>query len=230
MKLIELSLVGFFFGSAQGVKIFLSYADATCVDDDTIQGTVTISYDDTSYSFLEYSTFYSGGCLYYVGGYADSDNYDWDSDVSEILDYGSCVTCSGQVGCSSDGTCTNFMTYPGVTQSNAYQMTINGGESSSQRVKAPAYGMAIQNIEIATLAAQEQSASALAAKNTVESSSSVGIMFAGVVGAAGLLMFLLAVIRFSKKNRAPKIDRSAILEDGDQVPTTQYQIGCPTLV
>lgn len=229
MKLVELLLVGFFFGSAQGVKIFLSYSDATCVDDNTIQGTVTISYDDASYSFLEYSDFYSGECLYYVGGYADSDNYDWDSDVSDILDYGACVTCNGQVGCSSDGTCSNFMTYPGVTQSNAYQMTSNGGESSSQRVKAPAYGMAIQNIEIATLAAQEQSASALAAKNA-ESSFSLDMMIVGVVGAAGLLMFLLALIRFSKKKRAPKIDRSAIL-DGDQVPTaTQYQISSPTIV
>ena len=111
----------------------------------------------------------------------------------------------------------------------AYQMTRNGGQSSSQRVKAPAYGMAIQNIEIATLAAQEKSASTLAAKKNAESSFSAGTMIVGVVGSAGLLVFLLALMPFSKKKRAPKIDRSAIL-DGDQVPTTQYQISSPTIV
>jgi hypothetical protein len=98
----------------QAVGAYWWYENATCLNEHTIKGISHLSFDDPDYSSWDTTdTKYYGGCFYFLYGYVDLDNWDF----SNIYNYGECVTCYNIVGCSSDGTCGNFMTYAPSTTS-----------------------------------------------------------------------------------------------------------------
>jgi len=128
-------------------KAYLYYENAQCTDDVNIEGTYTIAFDDDNYSSYGYSDYYTGACLYLTDGYWEVDT-SYYPNTSESIQYGTCLECDGQVGCSSDGTCDNFMS--SVPQ-NSYQMTqddgdgVEGGDDDSETAMVEdAYAMASQ--------------------------------------------------------------------------------------
>lgn len=149
MKWLFLLLIADRVSSSAALKAYLSYQDAVCVDTYTIKGESVVSYedDDVDYSDYSYSLSYYGGCMYYVGGAFDVDN--WEGSL-DFYSYGNCVECDGTVGCSSDATCDNFMTYPSQQQQQGgYQMTATGGqdnkmssEKSKATIESPRFGLA----------------------------------------------------------------------------------------
>lgn len=113
----------------EGVASFqYTYRDAKCVDEFTIRGTIELVWDDLDYaSSFEFRTDYYGGCLHLVDGPMNLDtyrslhaeaanssdeNFYLKDNLNNYYDLGTCMECNGLVGCSSDGTCVNFKSYP----------------------------------------------------------------------------------------------------------------------
>ena len=149
----KLALVGLFSLTrfAGAVSFYYSYQDAICVDEYTIKGKFILSWDDSDYADYGTSSNYYGGCMYLIDGAVDLDTFDWSADY---YDYGTCVECDGEVGCSSDGTCSNFKTYAAPTTSNSYQLT--QGQSSLTKKTAPALGAVAQQVADSSEALMEK--------------------------------------------------------------------------
>eukprot|EP00977_Amphora_coffeiformis_P018052 scaffold6121_cov170-Amphora_coffeaeformis.AAC.2 len=127
-----------------GLSMYLSYQDAVCTDSDNIAGTAVLSYDDSYYNeLLSMSYEYAAECLYLKGGYIDIESYSYDN-VDDYYGFGQCIKCNGVVGCSSDGTCSNFMTYPGEMSNGGYQLTQGGGSSTKDESVRPKMGLAMK--------------------------------------------------------------------------------------
>ncbi len=113
---------------ATGVSFQYTYRNAKCVDEFTIRGIINLAWDDFECaSSFEYRTEYYGGCLHLVDGpmnldtyrslHADAANSSEEDfyltdNMKNYYDHGICMECSGVVGCSADGTCANFKSYP----------------------------------------------------------------------------------------------------------------------
>lgn len=117
----------------------------------------------------------------------------YDSNAYESIQYGSCVECNGQVGCSSDGTCDNFMN--SVPQT-LYQMAQDDDVSET----------AITEDEFAT-AYQMQQLTIEAFESSNTSSSTVRyVMIGASVGCVAIVGFLstlegLRQIRQAKRSQ-----------------------------
>jgi len=94
--------------------------------------------------FKKLKDYYTGACLYLIDGYWEVDT-SYYSNAYESIQYGFCVECNGKVGCSSDGTCDNFMS--SVPQTS-YQMTQDDGggddDDSEAAIAEESYAMASQ--------------------------------------------------------------------------------------
>ncbi|CAB9504370.1 expressed unknown protein [Seminavis robusta] len=129
---------------------YFSYKDAACQDSSTIAGTAVMSYDDDDFTAMYGMEFdYEGSCLYYVGGSIDIYSYDIDK---EIFGEGVCTECYGMVGCSTDGSCDNFMTYTASVRSSSSGYQLTGSKTrldneTLQELKEPALGLqnSVQN-------------------------------------------------------------------------------------
>lgn len=119
----------------ESLTTYFSYKAAVSSDDgSTIVGTAVMSYDDATANTYYGTDFQcEGACLYYLGGSIDVYAYSAGSD--ELFGEGICLTCFDSVGCSSDGSCDNFMTKAGTTTSetgyqspgcaNSHQKTVS---------------------------------------------------------------------------------------------------------
>lgn len=193
--------------SYTSASFYYSYSDATCVDDDTIKGTFVLSWDNADYSAYGYTASYYGGCLYLVDGSMEINDLQakLTAGTYDYYSYGTCVECDGVVGCSSDGTCSNFKTYPPPeTSGGGYQLSQSS--STTKATTAPKYGTTAKKVE--------ESAMALAADNTIESSApalSGTMMIASA--AVGLLIAGVLTILIVRKRRIGNRDlTSAMLE------------------
>lgn len=132
-------------------KAYISYKNANCLDGQTIEGEMVATYQ-TSFDF-SFSMDYSGECAYYVDGYWDYIN----DDINDVFVQGYCMTCNGVTGCSSDGTCNNFMTYPvELSSDSGYQLSSNGNAKSNSEVDTPTLTL-VQNAQKATKNAFQKS-------------------------------------------------------------------------
>jgi hypothetical protein len=180
--------------TANAVSYYYSYEDAKCVNEDTIKGTFVLSWDDFDYADFGYSASYYGGCLYLVDGSMDiatlndamlSGSYDYYS-------YGTCVECDGVVGCSSDGTCSNFQTYPAPeATSSSYQLSQGQSSSSTETTTAaPKYGATAKTVEASAMALVEgsssESSTPVASEKMMMASFAIGMLIAGVL--AGIIV------------------------------------------
>jgi hypothetical protein len=132
-------------GFTGAVSYYGSYLDGKCVDEFTVKGKFVLSSDDYDYASCGYMTRYYGGCLYLVDGVMDhamdlekhdrgsSESNYYLHDYVSYYDYGTCVECNGVVGCSPDGTCSNFKTLSTPTVCKNYQRTQD--ESSRMQTK-----------------------------------------------------------------------------------------------
>ena len=129
LRSVTLLSVAFLARNALGISFRYIYREAKCVDEFTIRGTIELAWDDLECaSSFEYRTAYYGGCLHLVDGtmnldtfrtlHADAtntseeENFYLTGNMMNYYDHGTCMECSGVVGCSSDGTCGNFKSYP----------------------------------------------------------------------------------------------------------------------
>jgi hypothetical protein len=134
---------------ADALSYYWSYEDALCVDDYTIEGTIVMSWDDPDYAEYGFSSDYSGECLHLTEG--SQSLYNDDGSTYYNYDYGSCVECDGVVGCSSDGTCSNFKTYAAPVSSNSYQLS-QGGSTNNEEQAAPKFGAVAKEAEDSSVA------------------------------------------------------------------------------
>lgn len=135
------------------LSYYYSYQNARCVDDSTIEGTFIMSFDDPDYAAYGFSVDdYTGECLYLTEGSQNLYNDDGSAAcVFDSMDYGSCVECNGVVGCSSDGTCSNFKTYAAPVSSNSYQLS-QGGSTNNEEQAAPKFGAVAKEAEESSVA------------------------------------------------------------------------------
>lgn len=181
--------------ATDAISYYYSYEDATCVDDGTIEGTFVLSWDDADYSAFGYSASYYGGCLYLVDGSMDIGNETALDSSTDGYEYGYCVACDGVTGCSSDGTCDNFMTLPAPdSYYSGYQLSESQSQSSSsiQQADTSRYGSAAQQVQASTVALTTTSS------RTTTTPSAV---FFASVGAVGLMLGGLAAVYWSGRHR-----------------------------
>jgi hypothetical protein len=182
---------------ADALSYYYSYQDASCIDEYTIEGTFVMSWDDTDYAGFGFSMDYSGECAYLPDGSQslidDDGNYVFDGNE----DFGICVECNGVVGCSSDGTCSNFKTYAAPVSSNSYQLT-QGGSTNKEEQGTPKFGAVAK--KVGESSKSKISAHHYPSSREGESSEreSVGI-FASAVGVAGVAGAALVAILASRK-------------------------------
>jgi hypothetical protein len=190
------SLISSFFllfnvlSTVNAVSYYYSYEDAKCVNEDTIKGKFVLSWDDSDYADFGYSASYYGGCAYLVDGSMDMEALS-DAMLSgsyDYYDYGICVECDGVVGCSSDGTCSNFLTYPAPeTTSSGYQLSSQGQSSSTETTTAPKYGATAKTVEASAMALVEdnssESSAPVVSETMMMASAAVGMLIAGVLAA-----------------------------------------------
>mmetsp|Transcript_35048 Transcript_35048/g.41834 ORF Transcript_35048/g.41834 Transcript_35048/m.41834 type:complete len:220 (+) Transcript_35048:60-719(+) len=165
--------------SGSNARAYLFYENAKCTDDTNIEGIYTYAFDDESYSDYGYSDYYTGDCLYLAGGYWEVD-MSYDSNAYESIQYGSCVECNGQVGCSSDGTCDNFMNFVPQT---SYQMTQDDDVS----------GAAITEGEFATAYQMQQSTIEAFESSKTSSSTARYVMIGASVGCVAIVGFFASL-------------------------------------
>ena len=160
-----------------------------------------MSYDDAYWNNFQMSLDYEGECAYYTNGYLSVDHWDYSDDV---LGTGYCVTCNGNVGCSSDGTCDNFMTYPAeVSSESGYQMTSTSSTSNNQQVvETPAMTLTrqaqksnVQAMNMSSRAGQQPSA-------TTASFFGSATIVAGFAGMVASLALVVSAIYNSRIQRA----------------------------
>eukprot|EP00547_Thalassionema_nitzschioides_P002544 CAMPEP_0194207244 /NCGR_PEP_ID=MMETSP0156-20130528/6041_1 /TAXON_ID=33649 /ORGANISM="Thalassionema nitzschioides, Strain L26-B" /LENGTH=209 /DNA_ID=CAMNT_0038933957 /DNA_START=20 /DNA_END=649 /DNA_ORIENTATION=- len=180
---------------------YLSYTNAKCTSGGGISGTLLLSYDDDELNeYCGYSMAWDSMCLSYEGGsyrFDDSDDditwpeYEWDA---------TCVTCNGITGCSSDGTCENFLTYAGDESSNSYQLSSSSSSSSSKKeISANALGFT-QNAKDSVV----QEADRLSSE---ESASSGGMMaFAGGAAAAFVAFAVVGALLGRRQWKGEEVD------------------------
>jgi hypothetical protein len=209
---------------ADALSSYYSYQDSVCVDDYTIEGTFVMSWDDPTYADYGFSIDYTGECLYLIEGSMALFNDDGSvSSVFDNIDYGSCVECNGVVGCSSDGTCSNFKTYAAPVSSNSYQLS-QGGSAGKEEQAAPKFGAVAKK-------AGESAESIVSAHHYTSSRGGessgpetlglfvFAVAFAGVVGAA-----LVAILVSRKRNKgANQALTESILAEGVEMGSREHQ-------
>jgi hypothetical protein len=187
--------------SSHAITAYLSYQDSQCLSDGTIQGTLVMSYDDSSYDSMGFDMDYEGECISFQSGEWDLDN--WDGSYDNIYDYDTvCATCNGVAGCSTDGTCDNFMTYAGQRSSGGYQLSQSGGSSSVAKEEAstPMLGLANK----AKNAAFKEAQSGAATTKTYDGTK------AGFVGGIALVGLTVAAVQIVRAKRGKQqIDLSS---------------------
>jgi hypothetical protein len=207
---------------ADALSAYYSYQDALCVDDNTIEGTFVMSFDDPDYADYGFSMDYTGECLYFTEGSLNLDNSD--ACVLDSIDFGSCVECNGVTGCSSDGTCSNFKTYATPVSSNSYQLS-QGSSAGKEEQAAPKFGAVAKK-------AGESAESIVSAHHHYTSSRGgessgpetlglfvFAVAFAGVVGAA-----LVAILVSRKRNKgANQALTESILAEGVEMGSREHQ-------
>lgn len=209
---------------ADALSYYYSYQDASCIDDYTIDGTFVMSWDDSDYADFGFSTEYSGECLYLTTGSQSLDDGTYSaSSAFENYAFGNCVECNGLVGCSSDGTCSNFKTYAASVSSNSYQLS-QGGSTDNKEQAAPKFGSVAKELG-------ESSESIISAHHYTstggESSEPESFgLFVSAVGVAGVLgAALVAILVKRKRNQgANQALTDSILEEGVEMGgrETQY--------
>jgi len=196
IRLISINVLSLFVLLQAGVngsdpRAYLYYENAECNDGD-ITGTYVISFDNENFSGYGFSDSYSGACMYLTNGYWEVD-MSYYSEAYESIEYGICVTCNGQIGCSSDGTCDNFMS---VVPQVSYQMAQDDDQSEVE-IADGAYELAAQM--------QQSTINALEANRTSGSSAQYIMIgaFIGCITLAGLLVTLegLRILRHSKSRK-----------------------------
>lgn len=204
------------FGTSLGLSAFYSYEDATCIDSNTIKGTAVMSYDDSDYAAYGYSMSYYGGCMYFSGGSLDLEDYDYGYGFYE---YGYCVECDGAVGCSSDGSCDNFMTYPGTTASSGYQQMVSGSSNYSDEQTTLPFGQAASQIKSASLEAEEHKVE----QEDTNGEASMNVAVSGGLVGMALMSLIVAVIYWTKKRKStPKIQLDEVEATGAGHNTGEY--------
>jgi hypothetical protein len=205
---------------ADALSYYWSYEDALCVDDYTIEGTIVMSWDDPDYAEYGFSSDYSGECLHLTEG--SQSLYNDDGSTYYNYDYGSCVECNGVVGCSSDGTCSNFKTYAAPVSSNSYQLS-QGGSTNKEEKAAPKCGAVAKEVG-------ESSESIFSAHHYTstggESSEAESLgLFVSAVGVAGVVgAALVAIMVRRKRNKgANQALTDSILADGVEMGSTEHQ-------
>jgi len=136
------------------LRAYYAYKDAECLEDGSggISGTAYMSYDDVSISAMLGIIInnYEGACMYFPDGSIDI--YDVAIAQTSGLDGtnlmrkdGICTECYGLTGCSTDGTCDTFMTYPpAITTTEGYQLSYSSDKIDTKdkelmaTIKAPA--------------------------------------------------------------------------------------------
>ena len=120
------------------LEAYITYTDSACIDQTTIEGTYTLSYDDADYSDMGFSIDYQGLCMYFDGGSLDLDAVGANADPSDYIMYGYCVDCNGVAGCYSsyNQTCDNTTVY------DAEEVQNNGYESTRKSVPSSSYSSA----------------------------------------------------------------------------------------
>ena len=171
-----------------------------------------MSYDDSYWNAFQMSLDYEGECGYYANGYMDVDN--WDDSDDDAFGTGYCVTCNGIVGCSSDGTCDNFMTYPVEASSSGsgYQMTTAQTHASSenqQLVETPAMTLT-QQAQKANIQAMMSSSQQVGTTTSFGSATIVilATLFVGAVASVALVISLIhhRHTRIASKESSPSTE------------------------
>jgi hypothetical protein len=208
---------------ADALSYYYSYQDAYCLDDYTIDGTFVMSFDDADYAAYGFSKDYSGECLYLTEG--SQNLYNDDGSVADMynFDYGGCVECDGVVGCSSDGTCSNFKTYAAPVSSNGYQLS-QGGSTNKEEQAAPKFGSVAKEVG-------ESSESIVSAHHYTstrgESSetASLGLFVSAVGVVAGVVGATLVVIFVSRKRKkgANQALTDSMMAKGVEMGSTEHQ-------
>jgi hypothetical protein len=183
---------------ADALSSYYSYQDSVCVDDYTIEGTFVMSWDDPTYADYGFSIDYTGECLYLIEGSMALFNDDGSvSSVFDNIDYGSCVECNGVVGCSSDGTCSNFKTYAAPVSSSSYQLS-QGGSTNQEEQAPPKFGAVAK--EVGKSSGSIVSAHHYTSYIGGESSEPETLgLFAGAVAVAGVVGAALVAILVSRR-------------------------------
>mmetsp|Transcript_33293 Transcript_33293/g.50218 ORF Transcript_33293/g.50218 Transcript_33293/m.50218 type:complete len:226 (+) Transcript_33293:73-750(+) len=180
-----LTILLFAWRSVNAYTGYLSYKNAKCTSDGGILGTLVLSYDDEELNeYGGYSMSWDSMCLAYEGGSFNFGDEEDDDITWPDYEWGAtCITCNGVTGCSSDGTCANFLTYAGDTSSNSYQSSGSSSSGSStkmEEVSANAFGFT-QNAKDSIVQGQETGRFRLSLP-LEESSSASGTM---IIGGAG---------------------------------------------
>jgi hypothetical protein len=182
---------------ADALSYYYSYQDALCVDDYTIKGTFVMSWDDADYAAYGFSSAYYGDCLYLTEGSQSVSPHDDES--FDAYDYGSCVECDGLVGCSSDGTCSNFKTYAAPVSSNSYQLS-QGGSTNKEERSAPKFGAVAKEVgESSGSIVSAHHYTSTGGESSETETRGLFLCAVGVVGAVGAALVAILVTR--KRNK-----------------------------
>ena len=111
---------------AGGLKAYIYYEDATCVNKSTISGTLVFAYNDKSYVDQGFTkNNFKGPCKYFDGGHYDLVYNNKSSSKGSFMNSGYCIKCGGVTGCTkTKNDCSDFQNalpeYPYYSQ-NGYQ-------------------------------------------------------------------------------------------------------------
>ena len=219
--------------SVHALSAYWTYEGASCSSNTTIEGDAFMEWDDSQYSDFGLSEFnYAGDCLYFLGGSMDIEDYNYTSFAS-FVGAGYCVSCDNMVGCSSTGSCDDFMTYDApeemaheenapeqnapeendpVTEetSTGYQLT----QGSKQIVSNPSIGLA-KSLQ----ASMAMTVSQPPSKGSGPGSLVVSLL--AVVAAVAAIFGIVAAIRRSRWILA--VDTSGLLEMTKSAYSSQQQ-------
>jgi hypothetical protein len=224
--------------SVHALSAYWTYEGASCSSNTTIEGDAFMEWDDSQYSDFGLSEYnYSGDCLYFLGGSMDIEDYDYTSFAS-FVGAGYCVSCDNMVGCSSTGSCHDFMTYDApeenapvenapeanapeenapeendpVTEetSTGYQLT----QGSKQIVSNPSFGLA-KSLQASMAMTVSQPPS------TGSGPGSLVVSLLAVVAAVAAVVGTVAAIRRSRWILA--VDTSGLLEMTKSAFSSQQQ-------
>lgn len=202
---------------ADGLKGYIYYEDAKCVDKKTIYGTLNFAYNDRSLTSEGFSKKnFKGPCKYFDGGHFDFIYSDKSSSKGTFMKSGYCIKCNGVTGCTkTKNDCNDFQTilpeYP--YYSGNQQQSSNRYGSASTTSTGSSSGSLEEKIESSIY--QEISRAS-------DSSFSTYLFLGILMGMMSLLVLLTRAstkMFFSGRRQAASVDLNEFLDGYNDTDT-----------